>query len=703
MSIPSSSHKITPAHLERKAVVYLRQSSERQVRENKESQRLQYSLADRAKELGWKKVDVIDEDLGASAGVGAARRRGFERLIGAVAIGEVGIVLSRETSRLSRTDKDWCRLLEVCAVFGTLIGDGEQIYDLKEMDDQLILGIKGTLSVVELNVIKRRLLQGMEAKAKRGELFRVVSPGYVRVGKNAVAKDPDRRVQEAIGLIFRKFREIRSARQTFLWFQASRVELPVNRHEGGRSRIVWQLPTHPFIASVLKNPFYAGAYFWGRRPSETVLVEGRLCRRSARERRLEECRVFLWDHHEGYIDRETFEENLRIMRGNNLKMQSDETVAPIRAGQGILVGLIRCGRCGRKMYVRYWGKSGTAARYLCKGDYDQGGKYCLAFGGATVDRKFGRELMKGVSPLGMRAALKAIDRRRAGEQERRQAMTRQLEQGEYEVKRAFEQYNEVDPRNRLVAEELERRWNEKLQRVEHHKAALTEMDREIRPLTEEEQSRITDLGERFPEVWESASCPAELKKKIIRTVVEEVIVDTDETGDRLQFIVHWKGGSHTPFEMDKPRSGVGRQTSLEDLQIIRRMAARYGDDQIARVLNKLKRRTATGKRWSEYRVTYTRKKYTIDGQRRTIPDPEILTLNGAADYSGTSDTTIRRLVESGLLKMVQVVPWAPWEIRRSDLDSEPVRGILERLRKTGKLVIEGDRSAHQKTLFTEPQ
>ena len=699
----SRSHKITPVHLERKAVVYLRQSSQRQVRENKESQRLQYSLADRAKELGWKTVEVIDEDLGASASVGAAQRKGFERLIGAVAIGEVGIVMSREASRLSRTDKDWCQLLEVCAVFGTLIGDGDQIYDLKEMDDQLVLGIKGTLSVVELNVIKRRLLAGMEAKAKRGELFRMVPPGYVRVGKDAVAKDPDRRVQEAVGLIFRKFREIRSVRQTFLWFQTTEVELPVNRREGGTSRIVWQPPTHSFIASALRNPFYAGAYFWGRRSSEMVLVEGRLRRRPTRERRLEECRVFLWDHHEGYIDRETFEENLRIVRGNNLQIKSDESVGPIRAGQGILVGLIRCGRCGRKMHVRYWGKSGTAARYLCVGEYHQGGKYCLAFGGATVDRHFGQELMKVVSPLGMRAALEAIDRRRSGEQERRQAMARQLEQVEYEVKRAFEQYNEVDPRNRLVAEELERRWNEKLQRVEHLKTALAEMDREVRPLTEEEQGRIMDLGERFSGVWESASCPVELKKKIIRTVVEEVIVDTDERGERLRFIVHWKGGSHTPFEMQKPRSGVGRQTSMEDIELIRRMAVRYGDGQIAAVLNKLDRRTATGKRWTEYSVTYTRKAYSIDGQRRTILDPEILTLNGAADYSGASDTTIRRLVESGMLKMVQVVPWAPWEIRRSDLDSEPVRGILKRLRETGKLVIEGDRSSDQGTLFTEPQ
>ena len=697
------SHKITPQHLDRKAVVYLRQSSERQVRENQESQKLQYAVADRARQLGWKTIEVIDGDLGSSAGVGAAKREGFERLIASVAMGEVGIVMSREASRLSRTDKDWCRLLEVCGIFGTLIGDAEQVYDLRQMDDQLVLGIKGTLSVVELNILKMRMHEGKEAKAKRGEMIRMVPPGYLREGKNHVVKDPDRRVQEAIGMIFRKFREARSVRQTFLWFHSAGVELPVNRRAGGRSQIAWQLPTHIFIAHVLRNPFYAGAYFWGRRPTETVFEEGRLRRRQGRERRPEECRVFLWDHHEGYIDRETFEENLRIVRGNNLKMESDESVAPIRAGQGHLVGLVRCGRCGRKLHVRYWGKSGTAARYLCTGDYDSGGKYCLAFGGASVDQRFGEELLRVVSPLGMRAALEAIDRRRSGGEESRQAVALQLVQAQYEANRAFEQYDEVDPRNRLVAEELERRWNEKLQQAESLKATLAAMDLQVRSLTEEEQGKILDLGKRFPGVWESVECPVELKKKIIRTVVEEVIVNLDETGKRLQFIIHWKGGSHTPFEMEKPRSGVGRATSMEDLEVIRRMAVRYGDDEIARVLNKLGRRTATGKRWNQERVTSTRKQYSINGQSRSMPDPEILTLGGAAKHSGVSDTTIKRLVDTGTLKKEQVAPWAPWEIRRSDLEAEPVCGILKRLRETGKLVLGGDNSGGQKLIFTEPQ
>lgn len=698
--IPKNS-KVHPQHLVRRAVVYLRQSSERQVKENRESQRLQYGLVERARDLGFQKVDVIDTDLGASAGIGARRREGFDRLIASVAVGEVGIVLSREVSRLSRTDKDWCRLLEVCQVFGTLIGDAEHIYDLGFMDDQLVLGIKGTMSVVELNVLRMRLLAGMEEKARRGEMIRLLPPGYVCDGTGKVVKDPDQRVREAMAMVFRKFGEIRSIRQTFLWFHGQGVELPVNKSLGEGIKVCWQLPTHGFISDVLRNPFYAGAYVWGRRPIEKIFEGGKLRKRQGRSLRPEECRVFLRDHHEGYIDWETFQQNNRLIRGNALISPREETVGAVRAGQGLLCGLLRCGRCGRKMHVRYWGKSGTAARYLCQGDFDSGGKYCLAFGGSTVDRRFGEELIKVISPLGVKASLEAVQRLKSQRNEHRQALALQLEQMEYEAKRAFEQYNEVDPRNRLVASELERRWNEKLEEVERLKTSLAEKDREVCVLSEEEEERIVELGERFGEVWASDLCPAPVKKKIIRTVVEEMAVDLDEEKKVLSFIIHWKGGCHTRFEMPKPVSGVGRKTSLDDLEVIRGMAVRYRDEEIARVLNKLGRRTGKGKRWNEQRVKTVRLRYDIKGEKRSTSDSDVLTLGAAAKYCQVSRTTIKRLVASGTLKKEQVVPWAPWEIRRSDLDSTRVKEILGRLRETGKLTIEGDDSGIQESLFVD--
>ena len=289
--------KVTPQHLARKAVVYLRQSSPRQVQENLQSRRLQYALRDKARTFGFRDVEIIDDDLGSSAALGAKVREGFTQLLGSVALGDVGMVLSIEVARLSRTDKDWCHLLELCQVFGTLIADADHIYDLATMDDQLVLGIKGTLSVVELKVLKSRLLRGQEEKARRGELFRVVAPGYRSDEDGKIAKDPDVRIQTAIQLVFTKYRETWSARQTHLWFIGNQVSLPVNRRGNGKNNIEWQLPTLTFIGSILKNPIYAGAYVYGRKPTKMVVHEGRIVKRTGRVLAPEECRVFIRDHH----------------------------------------------------------------------------------------------------------------------------------------------------------------------------------------------------------------------------------------------------------------------------------------------------------------------------------------------------------------------------------------------------------------------
>lgn len=701
MTISQINNKIAESHLNRKAVIYLRQSSMTQVRQNKESQRLQYGLKDKAKEWGWKDIEVVDSDLGASASLGAAVRAGFEILTGSVAMGEVGIIFNREASRLSRTDKDWCRLLEVCGVFDTLISDGEQIYDPNHTDDQLILGIKGTLSVYELKIIRKRLVEGMEAKAARGEFKRQLPPGYKWDETGKIVKDPSQRIQDAIKLVFKKFREIQSVRQTFLWFHSQNIELPVTKERAGQKEVVWQLPKKGFIKSILDNPLYAGVYIWGRDFTKIDYIEGRIVKRRVRRGDAKQARVFIENNHEGYIDMEAYEENQKMIRKNCLLDRVGERVGAAREGQGLLGGILRCGRCGRKFYVAYYGKSGTAARYICRGDYESGGKYCLAFGGSTVDKKFSKELLRVISPYGMEASIEAARILSVKEEERTKIIEQKIQQLEYEATIAFEQYNEVDPRNRLVAAELERRWDEKLEEVEEAKRELYKIEKEQYDVTEEEKRKIADLGERFQEVWESEYCPVSLKKKIIRTVIDEVIVNLDEPDQMLKFIIHWKGGCHTEFEMPKPPAGVGQKTSMEDLEIIRKMAGRYGDDEIARVLNKLGRKTATGKRWSEYRVRTIRGKYTISGHIRTPEDPEILTLGRAARYLNISRSTIKRLVATGMLERKQVAPWAPWEIKRSDLDSERIQRIIKTLRKTGKLKIKGVDSKDQQYLFSD--
>lgn len=693
------STKVTEAHRSRKAIVYLRQSSPRQRAENLESQRLQYAMADRAQELGFEHIETIDCDLGMSAALGARQREGFDRVISSVAQGEVGIVLSREVSRLLRTDKDWCQLMGVCQVFGTLIGDEEQVYDLSLLDDQLILGIKGTMSVVELNVLKMRMLRGQEEKARRGELFKRLPSGYVLDFERNVVKTPDKRAREAIELVFRKFRQLWSIRQTFQWFRDHDVQLPVNAIQGGKG-LIWQIPTQAFVRDVLVNPFYAGAYVWGRRPTETILVDGVLKKRQGRLHRPEECRVFIPEHHEGYIDWKTYTENQERIRGNNVKWESDESVTAVREGQNLLTGLLRCGRCGRKLNVRYWGKSGTAARYLCKGDFDSGGEYCLGFGGKLVDRRVSEEILKVISPLGVEASLKAIDKLTSCEDERREALVRQLEQLEYEAQRAFEQYDEVDARNRLAAAELERRWNAKLEEVEQIRSTIAELEHTEPKLSTVDRDRIIAVGESFEDIWKSKHCPGALRKKIARTIIEEITA-TDADDNSLHFVIHWKGGVHTELTMQRPASITAQKTSMEALDIICKMAVRFGDDQIASVLNQQGYRTGKGKRWNQTRVGTARRNYSIAGQKRARPDPEILSLTQAAQYCAVSNKTIERLVEYGKLNRQQVVPRAPWEIRKTDLDAEPVRSILEHLRKTGKLILDGGSSERQQSLPIE--
>lgn len=694
----TSDPKLTPDHLRRRAVVYVRQSSEGQVLHHRESQHLQYALADRARALGFCDVEIIDSDLGRSAAVTATRRAGFERLLGAVALGEVGLVLSRELSRLVRTDRDFCQLVELCQLFATLVGDEHTLYDVSRLDDQLVLGIKATMSVVELKILRMRLHEGKENKARRGALYPRLPPGYVWDATGQVVKDPNLRIQDAMQLMFTKFRETWSIRQTFKWFRDQGVELPVTHAQGGKNVVRFQVPRQTFIADVLHNPFYAGAYAWGRHPVEVVWRDGRVHKRRLPVLPPEQARVFLRDHHEGYIEWATFEEHQRMIRRNDFRGPADETAGVARAGKGLLTGLLRCGRCGRKLQVRYWGKAGTSARYLCAGDFAAaGGRYCLGFGGATVDRRFAEELLRVLSPLGIRASLEALDRLTTAEDDHRRALQRQIQQLDYEAARAFEQYTAVDARNRLVAAELERRWNGHLEELARVRAQAATLDDQRAPLTREDREACRAFGERFADVWQHAACPIELKKQIIRSVVNEIVVDERPIG-HLTFLVHWNGGSHTTFAMAKVSPTAVHRTADADLEVIRKMAPRYGDDAIARVLNKLGRRTGKGKPWHVTAVKTARRNHGIEGCAQSIVDPDVLSLNGAARYTRTSDTTIKRLVEAGLLPMRQVVPFAPWEIQRADFDQEPVRTVLARLQQTGRLVL-GDPSDPQPQLF----
>ena len=387
-----------------------------------------------------------------------------------------------------------------------------------------------------------------------------------------------------------------------------------------------------------------------------------------------------------------------MIRQNLMREEPLASVGAVRRGQGLLAGLLRCGRCGRKIYVRYAGKSGTGAQYVCSGTFGAGGKYCVSLGGRRADVRFGEEVLRALSPLGLRASVEAAVELGRGDEEKEKALGRQVEQLDYEARRAFEQYNEVDPRNRLVASELERRWNEKLKELESARGELATLVRARPVVSEQQREELLSLGERFEGVWNNAACPVELKKRIIRTIVEEVVVD-EVSKVELKFIVHWKCGSHTSFELARQGAGAAQKTADEDLDIIRKMAPRYGDDDIARVLNKLGRRTGKGMAWSQVGVKTARRLYGIPGHARTVEDPEVLSFNGAARYLGVSSTTIRRMVATGVLSMSQAAPFAPWEIQRSALDAEPVSKVVAHLKETGRLELPREPSGSQQNLF----
>lgn len=677
--------KLKAHHLTKKAIIYLRQSSSGQVKNNLESQKLQYALVDRAKALGFSQVQVIDIDLGASASVGSRQRPGFQQLLTSVAVGDVGIIFSRELSRLSRSDKDWCHMMEICQLFGTLIGDDVNIYDPADYDDQLILGIKCTINVAELNILRMRLLQGKEAKAKRGELFAIVAPGYVRDG-NSIIKDPNIRVQEAIALIFKKFQQFGSIRQTYRWFMDHHIELPVNKSAGGQTEITWKLPAQTFIPCVLHHPIYAGVYVYGRRVIKTVFEQGEIKKRQEAYRSPEQATVFIKDHHEGYIHWETYLSNQKMIENNGTNFQPDEAMLAVRQGHGLLCGLLRCKRCGHKLQVRYWGKSGTIPRYLCRGHYGTAGaSYCIGFGGKKADQCIEQEVLRMISPVGVQASLKAIEMCDSQQNDQLKALNRQLQQAEYEAQRMFKQYDQVDPNNRLVADTLEQRWNEKLTSVEDIKQRISALDIMKTTLSEQEKCAITRLGQNFSDVWSHPGSDIAIKKKIIRCLIKEIIVDIDEENELLKFIIHWDGGAHSSVDIPRPLPApLAHKTSEENIDIITKMAHRHNDTEIARVLSMLGRKTGKGNRWSKQHVGTIRRKLGI----KNVPIKEnhtILNMSEAARYCGVSNSTLIQLINKKILPADQVVQFAPFEIKKADLDSEPVAGIIKELKKTGKL------------------
>lgn len=675
------SEKITPEHLNRKAVVYVRQSTPDQVRHHRESQRRQYELADKARGMGWQQVEVIDEDQGRS-GATSASRSGFSRLVASVCLREVGGVFSLEASRLARNNRDWYQLIDMCTMVGTLIIDFDGVYDPRLLNDRLLLGLKGTMSEFELGLIHQRAHEALRRLAHRGELLTCVPVGYRRSEDGRYDKDPDARVRHAVELVFEKFSELGSIRQVLLWFRQEGVPLPALIYTDRGWRVDWKLPVYNSVHHILTNPTYAGAYAYGRTCTRTTVADGHVVKVRGVRREREEWDVLIPNHHEGYISWEVYERNQRQIR-DNAHMKGLMTRGAARAGRSLLAGLLRCGRCGRKLFVGYSGVGSRVLRYACRGAaVNHGTAPCISIGGLTVDRAVSREVLRVVAPAAIEASLAAVQELEGRHDERRTAMELSLRQARYEAERTRRQYDLVEPENRLVATELERRWNEALAEVGRLEGELELLPEPQHPVSEEERRQLLGLGEDLALIWNSPATDMQLKKRLVRTVIEEIVANVDKESPVAEFIIRWVGGCHSRLKVRKNRTGQHRyRTDRQVVDLVRELAQVTRDRDMASILNRLGLRSAKGHTWTEGRVRSLRHAAKIpvfspDSAKQDRP----MTLEQAANYLGISTTSVKRLIRHGVIPARQVVPHAPWIIERAVLDAEETKRAAAAIR-----------------------
>lgn len=678
-----SSEKIQSEHLARPAFIYVRQSTVGQVRHHHESQRRQYGLADHARTLGWREVVVIDDDLGKS-GASASGRVGFQRLVATVGLGQAGGVFGLEVSRLARNNRDWYQLLDLCGVMNTLIIDAEGVYDPRLLNDRLLLGLKGTMSEAELGWIRQRAHEGLLAKARRGELVLGLPVGYVHSADGRVEKSPDVRVQHAIELVFRKFEELGSARQALLWCRQEGLTLPVMKADGSpTAQPVWRPPVYGTILRFVQNPIYAGAYAFGRTGTRTHVEGGVVHKRRGARRAIAEWIVLLRDHHEPYIPWDRYERHQQML-ADNTNMRGAMAKGAVRRGESVLAGLLRCGRCGRRLHVTAVGKHGSVARYHCLGAHLNHGlpRNCVSFGGLRVDEAVEREVLRVLAPGAIEAALGAADAAADHTDTTRRAMELELRQARYEAERARRQYDAVEPENRLVVDTLERRWNAALERVGELEQRMEALSGATPRPTGEERQRLLTLAEDFPATWRDAD--VRLKKRIVRLVIEEIVADVTTEPPAITLLIHWSGGKHTQLVVRKNRTGQHRyRTDRAIVEVVRDLARSLPDEQIARVLNRLGYQTGHGNAWTKPRVVTVRNTYSIPVFDRSALT--LLTMEQAAATLHVSAMTIRRLILRHVLPATQPVPYAPWAIRPEDLELPAVRRAIEAVRKEGRL------------------
>lgn len=599
--------KICPQHLERLAYVYIRQSTMKQVEQNLESNDLQYQLADRAQGLGWgeHQVVIIDDDLGKSA-IRSSNRYGFQELVSAVGLVKVGIILVTDVSRLARNCSDWFQLLDLASLCGTLIADTSGVYDPRDYNDRLLLGLKGTFSEAQWYHMRMQLYAALLNKASRGDLMIHLPLGFEWTEDGKVVLVPNQEAQNIIRLVFSQFERLGSARAVMLWLRDQHLQMPHCSFFGpDKGKIEWVKPSYPVIYRMLKHPAYAGAYTYGKKESTRLPGDGR----KAKIRNLprEKWGVLIQDAFPGYISWDQYLENQKKLNANSVNSHWALRSGISCNGQALLQGLVWCGKCGRKIKMRY----SNHPAYLCEAVYDQHGEpRCQTFMAAHIDQAVTEIFLEAIQPIHLEAALAAMEQVELQQKQLMQQWQQQLERARYEVDLARRRYEQVDPNNRLVAAELEHRWEEKLQRSQQLESEWQEVQSEVlKPLSEAEKNTIRQLASNLPALWQEPTTTFADKKRLIRCLIKSVTLDAFSKPGFSLITITWQTGATSQIEAERPQAGL--RTNKATVALIAALAKHYPEDRIAEILNERNILTATGKPWNRLRVEDVQKQYHI--------------------------------------------------------------------------------------------
>jgi DNA invertase Pin-like site-specific DNA recombinase len=661
--------KITPDHLRRLAYLYVRQSSLHQVQGNQESTKRQYDLKRRARALGWspEQIVVIDEDQGLS-GASATERKGFQRLVAEVGLGRVGVVIGLEVSRLARNSSDWHRLLEICALAATLILDEDGIYDPSHFNDRLLLGLKGTMSEAELHVLRARLIGGQLNKARRGELWMRPPIGFVYDHKQRLVFDPDKQIRDTVQLLFDTFRRAGSALAVVRHFTAKGVLWPRRISTGVRAgEVVFGDLELSRVLQVLHNPRYAGAYVYGRTWRRKTGLDGQ-----ARYHRLkrEQWKVFLPNAHPGYIAWQEFEANQTKLLDNANGYGPDRRKSPPREGTALLQGLVICGSCGGRMTVRYDNRKGhPVPSYVCqRRSIETAQPLCQNIPGRGLDEAVSQAVLAAINPASLDVTLQVFEELRVRKAELERIRQARVERAREEAELARRQYMLVRPENRLVADSLEREWNESLallaQAEDDYARAAKEDPAE---LSAEDKERIRALALDLPRLWKEPRTPYRDRKRMIRLLIEDV---TLKRAHSIQIHIRWKGGATTSLHQPLPVPATDLfRTPASIVEHVRALAARETDAQIAHRLNARSLRTGRGNLFTRGRVRNIRIAHGIESLTEHLRQAGWMTSSEMADSIGVHKQTVHRFAREGVLRACRPTD-------RKDLLFAPISGPL---------------------------